>query len=184
MGPPGAGKGTQANKLKSFLNVPHISTGEIFRNAISNKTDLGIKAKTFIDAGELVPDDLTINLIKERLIEPDCSNGFILDGFPRTLDQAKALDDLIAELNIEINKILKLEISEELIISRIRSRAEKKNSSTRTDDNEKVLRNRLNVYCEQTQPVCNYYNESNRLSLIDASLSVENVFNEIKSHLG
>ena len=181
MGPPGAGKGTQAALIKKEYEIPHISTGDMFREAISNQTALGIEAKKNIDKGMLVPDSVTISLVKERLSCEDCKKGFLLDGFPRTIAQAKALDDILKELNIKLDVVVNLIVSDDLIVSRIVNRRicptcgkgynlltlkPKKEGicdvcgSTlyqRKDDNEETIKSRLNVYNEQTKPLIEYY---------------------------
>lgn len=166
LGAPGAGKGTQAKFISEKFNIAHISTGDMLRSAISNGTSLGMEAKGFMDRGELVPDTLIINLIRERLQEPDCNNGFLLDGFPRNVNQAIALDGLLNELNLSLTHILDFDVPESVLLERILNRA--KEGSARSDDNEEVVKNRLKVYREQTLPVSNYYNEKGTLITVPA----------------
>lgn len=177
LGPPGAGKGTQAVKIAEHYKIPHISTGDLFRSNISEGTELGKLAKTYIDKGDLVPNEVTINMISERLTHADAANGFILDGFPRAYDQAVALQQLLAEKNGEtyapdnhgqgLDAILSFEISDEAVVERLKSRG-------REDDQESVILNRLKVYAEQTAPLLDFY--SKELSVIDALGSEEEVF--------
>ncbi len=182
-GPPGAGKGTQAKILSEKFNIPHISTGDMLREAVANQTELGMKAKSIMETGQLVPDDVMIGIIKETLSSEKCKNGFILDGFPRTVDQAKALDQLFNELNITDVVILDFNIDEEEIIKRVTNRRQCKNCGSlfnllhdnldnvcpvcgavgtiyqRDDDKEEVIRKRITVYKQSTLPVKNYYKE-------------------------
>ncbi len=160
MGPPGGGKGTQAGLLKQKWQVPHISTGELLRAAVRDGTPLGLKAKATMDAGELVSDDLMLDLIEERLSQDDAKNGFILDGYPRNLSQAKSLDDVLARIGQPICGALLIEVDAERIVERLAKRAEQEG---RSDDNEATVRKRLGIYAEQTAPVANYYAEQGQL---------------------
>ncbi len=169
LGAPGAGKGTQAKFITGKSGIAHISTGDILRNAIKDNTELGKKAKGFMDNGELVPDSLMIDLIKERLQKEDCKTGFLLDGFPRTVKQAKELDNLLSELNLDLTHILEIDVPESILLERILNRA--KEGSGRSDDNEDVVKNRLKVYKEQTLPVSNYYKGKGVLVTIPAGKS-------------
>ncbi len=174
LGAPGAGKGTQAKFISEKYNIAHISTGEILRNAIKEGTELGKQAKSYIDSGDLVPDELMINLIKERIQEKDCENGFLLDGFPRTLKQAQALDVLLEELNLPLTHILEFDVPQDILLQRILNRA--KEAPGRSDDNEEVVANRLKVYNELTLPVSSYYEEKGVLVKVPAGTkSVEEV---------
>ncbi len=178
LGPPGAGKGTQADVICEKYSVPHVSTGNILREAVSNKTPLGVKAKTFMDAGNLVPDDLVIDLIRERLTKEDCEkSGFLLDGFPRTIDQAVALDKLLEEISRPLTHVVDIDVSDEILIERIAGRAQE--GSGRSDDNAEVAANRLKVYHEQTAPVSAHYKEAGNLSEVDGTGSVEEVSTRI-----
>lgn len=154
LGPPGSGKGTQAERLQDRLGVPHISTGVLLRAAVDLGTALGKRAREYMDAGELVPDELMLGLIEERLGEPDTGPGFILDGYPRNLSQAAALDSLLERLDQPVEKALLITVDEEEIVQRLALRA---GSEGRSDDNEEVVRNRLRVYSEQTAPVAEHY---------------------------
>jgi len=154
MGPPGCGKGTQAALLKQKWQVPHISTGDLLRAAVHHATPLGLKAKAAMDAGELVSDDLVLGLIEERLGQEDTQPGFILDGYPRNLSQAEALDKVLARIGQSIAGVLLIEVDPEQIVKRLAKRAEQEG---RSDDNEDTVRKRLNIYTEQTTPVANYY---------------------------
>jgi adenylate kinase len=172
-GPPGAGKGTQAEILAKLQQIPHISTGDIFRAAVSNQTELGVQAKGYMDRGELVPDTLVIDLIKERLIQPDTSNGWLLDGFPRTLPQAEALEQLLSALGQEYDRVLNLAVPDATLVSRMLGRG-------RQDDTEDVIRKRLQVYRDQTEPLIGFYRQRQRLVDIDGSLDVEAVTHKIQ----
>lgn len=146
LGPPGAGKGTQAQRIAQEYGIPHISTGDILRNAVKEGTELGKLAKSYMDKGELVPDEVIIGIIRERLSQPDVKEkGFILDGFPRTLPQAEALDELLKELSMPLDRVVYLNVDDEEIVKRLLARG-------RADDTEEVIRNRLKVYREQTAP--------------------------------
>ena len=173
LGPPGAGKGTQSSTLAKSLGIAHISTGEILRAAVAQATPLGIKAKLFMDAGNLVPDNLIVELIDERLKSPDCSTGFLLDGFPRTLDQAKALTELLSRLGREIRHVIELTVPEAVLIERVAGRAQA--GSGRSDDTAEVIVNRLKVYHQQTKPVTDYYRQLGQVSDVDGVGSVEEI---------
>ena len=177
-GPPGAGKGTQANLLINKFDIVQISTGDMLREAVKNNTEIGKTVKKIMEDGELVSDNLIISLISDRIIEKDCSNGFILDGFPRTLAQAKALDEMLSAKNIHIDHVLQIDVDERLLLHRIEKRAAE-NENVREDDNSKVLANRLQVYNEQTIPVLKYYQSMNRLKKVNGMLSVKEVFQSI-----
>ena len=168
LGPPGAGKGTQAQLLADSQKIPHISTGEILRAAVSEQSDLGIKAKGFMDRGELVPDQLVIDLIRERLGQSDAQPGWILDGYPRTVVQADSLDGLLTELTQTCDRAVNLDVPDEALIERLLSRGRK-------DDSEAVIRRRLEVYREQTAPLIDYYQTRDKLTTIDGSQSMEAV---------
>ncbi len=175
-GPPGAGKGTQAERIADKYGVVHISTGDIFRSAVKNGTELGIKAKAFMDKGELVPDDIVIGIIKRRIEEPDCKSGFLLDGFPRTIAQAQALDTVLDEEALDISSVLSLEVDDQEIIDRLLKRQELEG---RSDDNEEVIKNRLGVYRDQTEPLKSYYSNKNKLDEINGLGEIEDVFQSI-----
>jgi adenylate kinase len=150
LGPPGAGKGTQAALLSDKLGVPHISTGDLFRANISQQTPLGREAQKYMDAGDLVPSDVTNRMVEARVAEPDALNGFILDGYPRTVDQADALEKILAEMDKKLDAVLCFVVAEDTVVERMLARA-------RADDNEDVIRNRLRVYREETEPLLEHY---------------------------
>lgn len=208
LGPPGAGKGTQAKSISEKYSIPHISTGDIFRKNISEKTPLGVKAKEYIDKGLLVPDELTIDLVKDRLLQEDCKNGFLLDGFPRTVKQAEALDEFLVSKGEKIDTALLIEVPRELILERMTGRRVclscgasyhikfnppknegkcdlcKADLIQRKDDNEKTVNDRLEVYDNQTQPLIEYYKTQDVLSAVDGTLPINEVFDNICSSLG
>lgn len=208
MGPPGAGKGTQAVLIEKAYNIPHISTGEMFREAIGKNGPIGMKAFAFIDKGLLVPDDLTNEIIKERLSQADCANGFLLDGFPRTINQAKFLDQILHELNIKLDAVINLDINHEILIDRITGRLvcphclagyhiktkPPKQAGIcdicqtpliqREDDNEETFVNRLNVYTKNTEALLDYYQNQNLLININGDGDIDSIFNEINFALG
>jgi len=180
-GPPGAGKGTQAVKIAERYKIPHVSTGDMFRSAVKNGTDLGIKAKSFMNKGELVPDDIVIGIIKDRISEDDCTNsGFLLDGFPRTIPQAKALDDMLSDENLKSTKVISLEVDDAEVIKLILKRQELEG---RSDDSEAVVKNRLEVYRNQTEPLKEYYRDLDKLVEIEGVGEIDIVFDEIKGVL-
>ncbi|ANS27142.1 adenylate kinase [Rhodococcus opacus] len=166
LGPPGAGKGTQAAILSEKLGVPHISTGDLFRANIGQATPLGLEAKKYLDAGDLVPSEITNNMVKARVAEPDAANGFLLDGFPRTVDQAQALEAILAELNTKLDAVLSFIVDEDVVVERMLARG-------RADDKEDVIRNRLRVYREETAPLLDYYKD--QLVTVDALGEVDEV---------
>jgi adenylate kinase len=166
LGPPGAGKGTQSQHLAQLLQIPHISTGEILRQAIAEGTFLGKKAREYVDCGELVPDALILDLIGERLSQPDAQRGWILDGFPRNVTQAEFLDELLVKLNQQSDGALSLEVPDEVLIARLLARR-------RADDSEETIRRRLEVYREQTAPVNEFYRDRHRLHVVDGDRSPE-----------
>ncbi len=176
MGPPGAGKGTQAKRICEKFKIPQISTGDILRKAIQDQTPLGLEAKKFMDAGELVPDEVVIGIVEERLKAKDCDNGYLLDGFPRTLKQAEALDNLTEKLNKKINYVINLEVAEEEIVKRLLKRAE---IEKRADDTEDVIRNRMKNYYNQTIPLIDYYRKKNLLVNIQGIGSIDEITDNI-----
>jgi adenylate kinase len=173
LGPPGAGKGTQAQILADFYQIPHISTGDILRQAIAQKTSLGQKARLYVETGELVPDDLILDLIKERLSQPDSQTGWILDGFPRNVSQASFLEDLLKELDQAADRVINLEVPDRVLIERMLGRGRK-------DDNEETISRRLEIYREQTAPVIDFYRKRNLLEPINGNLSPEEVTASLK----
>ena len=206
MGPPGAGKGTQAENIIKYYNIPHISTGDMFRAAISNKTEIGLIAKSYIDAGNLVPDEITVGIVKERLSKPDCKNGFLLDGFPRDLHQAEMFDSMLKELGIKLDLVLNIHVDDEKLINRIIGRrichkcgrtyhitynkplkdgiCDDCGSELiqRKDDNVETVTNRLDVYSHLTEPLINYYKDL--VVNFDGDRDVDVIFNDIKKVIG
>ncbi|MDT8410111.1 MAG: adenylate kinase [Wenzhouxiangellaceae bacterium] len=180
LGPPGSGKGTQAALLAKRLDVAHISTGALLREAVDKQTALGMKAKSYMDAGNLVPDDLMLGLIEERLGQPDIANGYILDGYPRNLAQATALDEVLERIGQPVNIAISLTVNEDEIVERLSKRAIEEG---RSDDTEQVIRNRLRVYEEQTAPVAGHYAERGQLREVDGMDSVEEVNQRLVSAL-
>lgn len=176
LGPPGSGKGTQAQVLAQSLEIAHISTGEILRQAITQNTPLGLKAQIYMDKGELVPDELLLNLIKDRLSQSDAQKGWILDGFPRTVDQACFLEQLLEQLNQFSECVVNLEVPEEVLIQRLLERG-------RQDDNETTIRRRLQVYHEQTAPVIDYYRQRGNLNSVNGNRPPEQVSTSVKEIL-
>lgn len=207
MGPPGAGKGTQAALIKEAYQIPHISTGDMFREAIKNETPLGVEAKSYMDKGALVPDSVTIGLVKERLSKPDCQEGFLLDGFPRTIPQAEALNIILEELNIKLDAVINIEVDDSILIDRIVGRRVCPNCKAgyhitnlkpkkegicdvcgeklvqRKDDTEETVKNRLDVYAKQTKPLLDFYNKYNLVKSIDGIGDIDVIFNNIKLSL-
>ena len=208
LGAPGAGKGTQAKKIADKYQIPHISTGDIFRANIKEGTELGKKAKSYMDQGQLVPDELTLELIMDRFQNPDCKNGYVLDGFPRTIPQAEALTEALAKKAETIDYAINVEVPDENIINRMGGRrACLACGSTyhivyaptrvegicdrcgeklvlRDDDKPETVKNRLNVYHNQTQPLIEYYTRQGKLAEVDGTQSMEDVFNAIVKILG
>lgn len=168
LGPPGAGKGTQAAIIAEKFHIPHISTGEMLRQAIASRTSLGQKAQSYVDKGELVPDELLLDLILDRLLQDDAQPGWILDGFPRNLPQAEFLDGLLKDISQTCDCVLNLQVSDEFLVTRLLSRGRK-------DDNEETIRRRLKVYQEQTAPVIGYYQAKGNLYSVDGSPSLAEV---------
>jgi adenylate kinase len=168
LGPPGAGKGTQAAELAKTHAIPHISTGEILRAAVAQKTELGMKAAAYMDAGDLVPDSLVLEMVRDRLLQPDADKGWLLDGFPRTVSQATFLDQLLQGINQSCDSVINFDVPDEALVERLLGRGRK-------DDNEEVIRNRLEVYREQTEPLISFYQEQGLLVTIDGSQAIEDV---------
>ncbi|MCW2519805.1 MAG: adenylate kinase [Mycobacterium sp.] len=175
LGPPGAGKGTQAEKLVEKLGIPQISTGDLFRHNISTGTKLGLEAKKYLDAGDLVPATLTNALVDDRLNDEDVADGFILDGFPRSVEQAEALRDMLAKRNLKLDAVLEFRVSEDELLNRLKSRG-------RADDTEDVILNRMKVYRDETAPLLDYY--SDELKTVDAVGSLDEVFARALRALG
>lgn len=208
LGPPGAGKGTQAKLISEKFSIPHISTGDIFRANIKEKTSLGIEAKRYIDNGQLVPDEVTIGIVKDRLTKDDCDNGFLLDGFPRTVAQAEALDEFLKGINKDLDVALLIKVPEEFILERMTGRRVCTSCGAsyhirfnppkiegkcdicdneliqRKDDTEATVKERLEVYSKQTYPLINYYKDNGIISEVNGTESIDEVFGNISNILG
>lgn len=180
LGAPGSGKGTQAALLVEELKLPHISTGALLRSAVKAGTKLGIKAKAVLDRGELVSDDIMLGLLEERLSQADTEAGFILDGYPRNLAQARALDELLSRIDQPVDEALQIDVDVEMVIARIAGRAAEEG---RSDDTEEVVRNRMKVYSDHTAPVVDYYAQQGLLSRVLGEGTIEEVFQRIKGVL-
>lgn len=172
LGPPGAGKGTQAVLIAESIGVPHISTGDLFRRHVAERTDLGLQVTAFLDAGDLVPDSVTLAMVRARLAAPDAQDGFVLDGFPRTVAQAQALEGIVLAAGRKIDIVVELEVPEEATVSRLLNRAQLEG---RADDTADVIRRRLQVYAESTAPLTGFYAERGLLVRIDGSGEVVEV---------
>ncbi len=207
MGPPGAGKGTQAANLVEKYGLPHISTGDMFRAAVKEGTALGKEAKACMDAGKLVPDEVTIGIVQERLAKPDCAKGFILDGFPRTVAQADALKGILKELGFSLTRVVDISVPNEALVERVVGRRICKTCGAtyhikfhpakqdgvcdtcggetyqRADDREETIKERLSVYDAQTKPLIDYYQKAGLYSRIDGSQSMEKVFADVEAAL-
>ncbi|WP_210125184.1 adenylate kinase [Staphylococcus sp. GDY8P85P] len=203
MGLPGAGKGTQASEIVKKFPIPHISTGDMFRKAIKDETDLGKEAKSYMDRGELVPDEVTVGIVKERISEDDAKKGFLLDGFPRTIDQAEALNEIMSELGRNIDAVINIEVPEEELMNRLTGRRICEKCGTtyhlvfnppkvdcicdidggklyqREDDNPETVSNRLNVNVKQSKPILEYYNEKGVLKNIDGAKDIDDVTKDV-----
>jgi adenylate kinase len=175
LGPPGAGKGTQAEKLAEKLQIPHLSTGQLFRDNINSGTELGLEAKRYLDAGDLVPSELTNKLVDDRLTNPDTDDGFILDGYPRSVGQAKALHDMLERRGTQLDAVLEFRVPEDVLLERLKGRG-------RADDNDDVILNRMKVYRDETAPLIEYY--SDELKTVDAVGTVDEVFARALQALG
>jgi adenylate kinase len=182
MGPPGCGKGTQAKLLEEKFQIKHISTGDLFREEIKKETELGKLAKSFIDKGQYVPDDVTIGMLKNRISMPDCENGFILDGFPRTIPQAEFLDAMLKEQALNVSEVIFYDVKDSTVIARIKGRAENDRlagKNVRDDDLDvNITQRRLDTYHAQTKPVLEFYKRQNIVKIIYAERSVEDIFEE------
>ena len=177
-GPPGAGKGTQANFLIKRYGIAQISTGDMLREAVNKGNEIGKEVKSIMEKGELVSDKLIMSLISERITKKDCEKGFILDGFPRTLEQAVSLDKILEDKNLHVDHVIQIHVEESLLLDRIHKRASE-NKNVRKDDNSEILANRLIVYNQQTIPVLKHYDKMNKLKKINGMLSIDEVFNQI-----
>ncbi len=183
LGPPGAGKGTQAQRIVSDRGMVQLSTGDMLREAIANGTELGLKAKAIMDRGDLVADDIILGMIREKLVSPECAAGVILDGFPRTVAQAEALDIMLAELDQRIDAVIELQVDEAALIDRIENRA-RETGGARADDNAEVLKKRLAVYHELTAPILPYYGDRGMVQVVDGMQPIETVASRIDEILG
>ena len=203
LGPPGAGKGTQASAIVEKYNIPHISTGDIFRANIKEGTELGKKAKEYMDKGLLVPDELVVSIVKDRLTKDDCTNGFLLDGFPRTVNQAEALNTELSSMGIKLDKVINIDADSKILIERaigrrickecgatyhikfnppkVEGKCDKDSSPLfqRDDDVEETVATRINVYFEQTQPLIDYYQQKELILNIDGTKPIDDIFNTI-----
>lgn len=208
MGLPGAGKGTQAEKIVEKYNIPHISTGDMFRAAIKDGTELGLQAKSFMDKGALVPDEVTIGIVKDRLSKDDCEKGFLLDGFPRTVAQAAALDEMLSELNRPIDYVINVDVDKDILMERLTGRRICKECGAtyhlvfnpptqegvctrcggelyqRADDNAETVQNRLEVNLAQTKPLLSFYEDKGTLRNINGQQDINVVFEDIEKLLG
>jgi adenylate kinase len=184
LGPPGAGKGTQAQRLVSKYGIVHLSTGDLLRAAVAAGTPVGQRAKAIMERGELVPDEVVIAIIADRIGEPDAARGFVLDGFPRTVPQAEALDRLLAERDLKLNGVIELKVEESILLQRIESRVREmagRGEKLRADDNPEVLKGRLSAYRAQTAPLAGYYAAKGQLKSVDGMAPVEAVTAAIDS---
>jgi len=179
LGPPGAGKGTQAQKLVERHNLVQLSTGDMLRAAVKAETPIGLRAKALMDAGELVPDEVVVQIVSERLDEPDCGNGFILDGFPRTVPQAEALDALLERKRLQLDVVIELVVDEDALLDRVKKRAAESGDNVRSDDNADALKKRLDVYRAQTAPLAQFYREKGLLKQVNGMAAIEEVSSEI-----
>jgi adenylate kinase len=183
LGPPGSGKGTQANFIQNKLSIPHLSTGDILRQSVKNETDLGNKVKNIMAKGELVSDDLVLDLIKERVSQSDCNLGFILDGYPRNITQAESLNIVLKDIDRNIDRILFLDVDFEVLESRIESRSKENNEEKRADDTSEVLIKRLEEYKIQTAPLGEYYSNNKKFKKINGMKSISEVSLDIENFL-
>ena len=181
VGPPGAGKGTQAKRIVEKLGVPAISTGDIFRANVSNETELGVLAKSYMDKGEYVPDSVTNEMVESRLAEDDAANGFLLDGYPRTVAQVEALDGILEKLGVALDAVILLDVESEAIVQRLLQRGKEQG---RSDDNEETIRRRIDVYGEQTTPLIDIYDKRGLVKRVDGMKDIDAVTADILAALG
>ena len=181
VGPPGAGKGTQAERIVEKLGVPAISTGDIFRANVSNETELGVLAKSYMDKGEYVPDSVTNEMVESRLGEDDATNGFLLDGYPRTVAQVEALDGILDKLGVALDAVILLDVESEAIVQRLLQRGKEQG---RSDDNEETIRRRIDVYGEQTTPLIDIYDKRGLVKRVDGMKDIDAVTADILAALG
>jgi adenylate kinase len=208
LGPPGAGKGTQAGRIVAEYGIPHISTGDILRGAVKNQTPMGLEAKRYMDAGDLVPDSVVIGIVKDRFQEPDTAKGFLMDGFPRTIPQAEALDSVLDDLDRAISKVIVILVDEDDLVKRLSGRRICRSCQApfhvmynqpevegvcdkcggelyqRVDDSEATVRNRLEVYGAQTEPLIDYYDRAGVVARIDGAKAPDAVYEDIRMALG
>src|SRR5699024_7691777 len=177
LGAPGTGKGTQSEKLVAAYGVPQIATGDLLRQAVAEQTELGLKAKAAMDAGELVSDDIVIGMFRERMGQPDAKDGFILDGFPRSIAQARALDEMLQQLNRPLDRVVHMDVADEEIVKRLLARG-------RADDTEDTIRNRLNVFRQQTQPLVDHYREQGLLATVSGVGEIDEIYERINTAIG
>jgi adenylate kinase len=182
-GPPGAGKGTQAKILQQDWGLPQLSTGDMLRAAIAAGTELGKKSKAIMDRGDLVPDDVVIGIIAERLDTPDCAKGAVFDGFPRTIAQAEALDKMLASRGSKIDAVIELKVDDEAMVGRMENRVKENPASARPDDNPETLKNRLSVYHKNTAPLLDFYRRQGKLKIVDGMAPIAQVAAAIRSIL-
>jgi len=184
LGPPGAGKGTQAKRLDSSRGYVQLSTGDMLRAAVASGSPMGRQAKAVMDAGRLMPDDVMIAIIADRIGQPDCRRGFILDGFPRTVAQAEALDRLLADRGLRLDHVIEVKVDDDILVDRIATRnAQADTAGARSDDTVETLRKRLQVYHEQTAPILPYYKKSGRLVTVDGMAPIDEVGRQIDTVL-
>lgn len=175
LGPPGAGKGTQAQRLEKTFGIKQLSTGDMLRAAVAAGTDVGKRCKAIMDAGDLVPDEIVVEIISERIDEPDCANGFILDGFPRNVPQAEALDRMLSAKGTALDVVIEIVVDEACLLERIESRIKENPDSVRADDTPETLKKRLGVYRDQTAPLLPYYETQGKLEKVDGMQSIDEV---------
>jgi adenylate kinase len=184
LGPPGAGKGTQAQRLVERQEIVQLSTGDMLRAAVAAGTEIGLKAKAIMDRGELVPDEVVVGIIKDRIEKKDAEKGFILDGFPRTVGQAEALDKMLKEKGLSLDAVVEIKVDEGILLSRIEKRAGETPGGPRADDNAEALKKRLAVYREQTAPLVDYFRSKGLLKTVDGMKGIEEVARSIDAVLG
>jgi len=184
LGPPGAGKGTQAARLESNHNLRQLSTGDMLRAAVAAETEIGLKAKDIMARGDLVPDEVVVGIISDRIEDSDCSDGFILDGFPRNIAQAEALDAMLSDKGMTLDTVLELKVDHNKLLERIRIRSAQTKGAPRDDDNEEALAHRLKVYEEQTAPVSEYYTQKGLVKYVDGMQDIDTVTEDIVKILG
>lgn len=183
LGPPGAGKGTQAGRVQKAHGLVQLSTGDMLRAAVAAGTQIGKQAKAIMERGDLVPDEVVVSIISDRIEEADCANGFILDGFPRTTGQAEALDVMLQEKGLKLNAVIEIRVDDVILVDRIRTRAAE-TGGDRADDNEETLKKRLEVYHAQTAPLIPYYESQGKLLVVDGMNAIDDVTRDIEDKIG